>query len=278
LEDFRRLPFIEKEHIRDRLDDFSVDIPGREYVTTGGSTGIPTGMYRDKIAFARELASKACQYYRVGWNEGARQIVFRGLQIPTGDHTEFVADFNELRCSTYQFGSDAMEIYRQRALEYQPEWIRCYPSSGYVFARYLKDNGKSFPRLKGMLCSSEHLYDFQRDLFAEVFGCRVFIHYGHYEMAVLAGYCEHEDTYHVLPQYGFAELIGSDGRLVTRPGEIGEIVGTSFIMNATPFIRYRTQDLAVFKGWGCEACGRPYQIWERIEGRLQELMQPEPHS
>jgi phenylacetate-CoA ligase len=43
-------------------------------------------------------------------------------------------------------------------------------------------------------------------------------------------------------------------------------------MHATPFIRYRTEDLAVFKGWGCEACGRPYQIWERIEGRLQELI------
>ncbi len=272
LEDFRQLPFIEKEMIRDRLEDFSVDVPGRQYITTGGSTGIPTGMYRDSRSFARELASKAYQYYRVGWKEGERQIVFRGLQIPTEDHTEFVPDFNELRCSTYQFGSEAMEVYRQRALEYGPQWIRCYPSSGYVFARYLRDHQKSFPPIKGMLCSSEHLYDFQKQLFDEVFGARVFIHYGHYEMAVLAGYCEHEDTYHVLPQYGFAELIGRDGQLVTEPGDIGEIVGTSFIMYATPFIRYKTQDLAVLKGWGCESCGRPYQIWERIEGRLQELV------
>jgi phenylacetate-CoA ligase len=43
-------------------------------------------------------------------------------------------------------------------------------------------------------------------------------------------------------------------------------------MHATPFIRYRTEDLAVFKGSTCEKCGRPYQIWERIEGRLQELV------
>lgn len=272
LDDFRKLPNIEKEMIRDRLEEFSVDAPGRNYITTGGSTGIPTGMYRDDEAFARELASKAYQYYRVGWTEGARQIVFRGLQIPTLDHTEFVEDFNELRCSTYQFGSEWMEVYRQRALEYQPEWIRCYPSSGYVFARYLKDNQKSFPAIKGILCSSEHLYDFQKELFAEVFGARVFIHYGHYEMAVLAGFCEYEDTYHVLPQYGYAELIGKDGHLVTKPGEIGEIVGTSFTMYCTPFIRYKTQDLAVLKGWGCASCGRPYQIWDRIEGRLQELV------
>ena len=272
LEEFRKLPTIEKEMIRDRLEDFSVEVAGRKYITTGGSTGIPTGMYRDDVAFARELASKAYQYYRVGWTEGARQIVFRGLQIPTADHTEFVADFNELRCSTYQFGSEWMEVYRQRALDYQPEWIRCYPSSGYVFARYLKDNQKSFPAVKGILCSSEHLYDFQKELFAEVFGARVFIHYGHYEMAVLAGFCEYEDTYHVLPQYGYAELIGRDGQLITQPGDIGEIVGSSFLMYCTPFIRYKTEDLAVLKGWGCNSCGRPYQIWERIEGRLQELV------
>jgi phenylacetate-CoA ligase len=43
-------------------------------------------------------------------------------------------------------------------------------------------------------------------------------------------------------------------------------------MYATPFIRYRTEDFAVLKGWGCASCGRPYQIWDRIEGRLQEFV------
>ena len=91
-------------------------------------------------------------------------------------------------------------------------------------------------------------------------------------MAVLAGFCEKEDTYHVLPFYGYAELIGKDGRIVTESGQAGEIVGTSFIMSATPFVRYRTRDFAVLKGSECPACGRPYQIWERIEGRLQEFI------
>jgi phenylacetate-CoA ligase len=271
-EDFRRLPYVDKEMIRDRLEEFSAPVEGRTHITTGGSTGIPCGMYRDPQSFAKELASKAHQYARVGWQEGDRQIVFRGLLINAPDRMEFAAKFNELRCSTYDFVPEQMEIYRRRALEYQPEWVRCYPSSGYLFARFLKETGGAFPPLKGILCSSEHLYDFQRDLLREVFKARIFIHYGHYEMAVLAGYCEHEDTYHVLPQYGYAELVNREGQLVSTPGEIGEIIGTSFIMHATPFIRYRTQDLAVFKGWGCAAFERPYQIWERIEGRLQELI------
>jgi phenylacetate-CoA ligase len=274
LDEFKKIPFLTKEMIRDNLEDFSADVPNRFYITTGGSTGIPTGMYRDDVSFAKELASKAHQYYRIGWREGDRQIVFRGLQIDTPEATEFFPEFNELRCSTYQFGTEKMEIYRQKAFEFQPEWIRCYPSSGYVFARYLKDSGKPFPPIKGMLCSSEQLYDFQKQLFEEVFGAdaRIFVHYGHYEMAALAGFCEYTDDYHVLPQYGFVELLDKNNNQVTKAGEVGEIVATSFIMHATPFIRYRTQDLAVFKSFGCEKCGRPYQVWERIEGRLQELI------
>ena len=275
IEDFRQFPFVTKEMIRDNLEDFSADIPNRQYVTTGGSTGIPTGMYRDAESFAKELASKAHQYHRIGWREGDRQIVFRGLLIDNAERVEFFPEFNELRCSTYEFVPEQMEVYRKRAFDYKPEWIRCYPSSGYVFAAYLKDSGKPFPKIKGMLCSSENLYDFQKELFKEVFGedARIFVHYGHYEMAALAGFCEYTDDYHVLPQYGFVELLDKNNKQVTTPGEIGEIVATSFIMHATPFVRYKTEDLAVFKGWGCEKCGRPYQIWERIEGRLQELIQ-----
>lgn len=231
-------------------------------------------MYRDPVSFAKELASKAHQYHRMGWREGSRQIVFRGLNIDSPDRTEYVEEFNELRCSTYEFGTERMESYRQKAFEFKPEWIRCYPSSGFVFAQYLSESGKDFPKIKGMLCSSEQLYDFQKQLFEDVFGkdVRIFVHYGHYEMAALAGYCEYTDRYHVLPQYGYVELLDRNNKPVAEPGRVGEIVATSFIMHATPFIRYRTQDLAIFGGFGCDKCGRPYQIWERVEGRLQELL------
>jgi len=272
LECLRRFPFVDKEIIRDHLEEFSVAIEGRTYIATGGSTGIPFGFYQDPHSFAKELASKAHQYARIGWQEGARQIVFRGLPIQNPDHMIFLPEFNELRCSSYHLTPEWMDVYRHKAWEYQPEWVRCYPSSGFIIARFLKETGQLFPPVKGILCASENLYDFQKDLFKSVFSARVFSHYGHYELAVLAGFCEYEDTYHVLPQYGYAELIGQDGQPVTEPGQMGEIVATSFIMHATPFIRYRTRDLAVLKGWGCPACGRPYQVWERIEGRLQEFI------
>jgi phenylacetate-CoA ligase len=272
LEDFRRLPYVDKEMLRDRLEEFSAPVEGRTHITTGGSTGIPCGMYRDPQCFSKELASKAHQYSRVGWQEGDRQFVLRGLPVGTPDHMTLVSEFNELRCSSYHLMPEWMERFVQRAWEYRPDWLRCYPSSGYIFACFLKERGREFPPLKGILCASENLYDFQKQLLSDVFHTRVFSHYGHYELAVLAGFCEHKDTYHVLPQYGFAELLDQAGQPVTQPGQMGEVVATSFLMQATPFIRYRTRDFAVLAGEESPSCGRPYQVWSRIEGRLQEFL------
>lgn len=75
----------------------------------------------------------------------------------------------------------------------------------------------------------------------------------------------------IFPEYGYLELIGSDGNEVTRDRETGEIVATGFNNFATPFIRYKTMDLGIFSTKKCR-CGRQYQLLERIEGRLQELI------
>lgn len=271
-ETVRQLPFVEKETIRDRLEAFTSFKARCKYVTTGGSTGIPFGFYRDGVAFARELASKAHQYARVGWKEGDPQLVFRGTVINAHNRIQFYPRFNELRCSSYFLTPEKMENYRATAIRYRPQWLRCYPSSGFLFARFLEESGREFPPLKGILCASENLYENQRETLRRVFGCRVFSHYGHFELSALAGFCEHADTYHVLPQYGYVELLDPEGRPVTTPGQVGEIVATSFLMRATPFVRYRTRDYAVFQSHGCSYCGRPYEVWERIEGRLQEFV------
>jgi phenylacetate-CoA ligase len=269
-EDINKFPCISKEDIRDRLDDFTVKVPDMEYTSTGSSTGIPFGFYRTPKAFGRELASKAHQYYRVGWKEGVPQLVFRGTPINTEEKIEFYPEFNELRCSSYYMTDKWMDLFCKRAMEYRPLWLRCYPSTGFLFAKFVKESAVSFPQLDGILCTSENLYDFQKQYLHDTFNCRVFNHYGHFELAALAGYCEYVDTLHVLPQYGFVQLIDENGRQVTKRGKVGEVVASSFLMNSTCFIRYRTQDFAVYAGEQCPCCGRPYQIWERIEGRLQE--------
>ena len=66
-------------------------------------------------------------------------------------------------------------------------------------------------------------------------------------------------------------MLDEQGREVSE-GEEGEIVGTSFHGMATPFIRYRTMDMAVKGPPRCLDCGRSFQILNHIMGRLQEVI------
>ena len=268
-EDLRKLPTITKLDMMSRVEDFTFGYG--DYVTTGGTTGHPFGFYRSWLSFSRELASKAHQYRRVGWKEGDKQIVFRGLVIK--DLIEEVRDLCELRCSTYHLTEEMIPCYVEAAWRYSPKWLKCYPSAGWLLARHLKNLNIRFPPLKGILLASENVYDFQLKEMKEVFDCKIFSHYGHYECAALAGWCENTNDYHVLPFYGYVELL-RPGRMepVQESGEIGEIVATSFVMDTTLFVRYRTGDLAVLKGWYCPQCGRPYQIWSKVEGRAHEFI------
>ncbi|MEG3055650.1 MAG: hypothetical protein RQM90_05995 [Methanoculleus sp.] len=127
------------------------------------------------------------------------------------------------------------------------------------------------PTVKAVLCGSENLYPWQRDLLAEAFGCRVFSWYGNSEQTALAGECEESTHYHIFPEYGVVELIGRDGRPVEGPGVLGEVVATSLTNYVCPLIRYRTRDVAVATAERC-SCGRQYPLLEKVEGRLQEFI------
>lgn len=279
--DFCRLPTIDKETLRDNLDAYTIPVDGAKYTTTGGSTGVPFGFYYDPKAFSRTLAARAHQYARRGWREGDRQFVLRGGSagsgenvIATPDHMEFSEELCELRASASFLTHADVKKYLEKAWEYRPDWLRVYPSAGFMLARLLRETGWTFPPVKGVLSSAENLYPHQKTLMEEVFGARVFSHYGHMELAALAGMCETSDAYHVLPFYGHVELLPMDGGSLT-PVEtkdgMGEIVATSFIMNSTLFVRYRTRDYAIYGGRGCPECSRPYDLWTSIEGRLQEF-------
>ncbi len=79
--DLRKLPYLTKDIIRERLSDLvSRNYCERklQYVTTGGSTGIPLGFYAERgIHNAREWAFILTQWNRVGFKIGGRCLTLR---------------------------------------------------------------------------------------------------------------------------------------------------------------------------------------------------------
>ena len=79
------------------------------------------------------------------------------------------------------------------------------------------------------------------------------------------------EQFHLCPFYGHTEILGAGDQEI-GVGQIGELVGTSFWMMATPFIRYRTMDYAVKGEEACSSCGRQFQLLRSIDGRLREMV------
>lgn len=274
MDDFRRLPFITKQTIRDRLEDFSVALPGRHYGTTGGSTGIPFGFYHTRESYRFEKAFIHAGWRRAGWNPAMRCAVLRGGFVGTPDRIHSFDPFlRELSLSTYQLTQELLPRFLRLIRDHRIEALQAYPSALNLLCDLLQRTGLAGSiSFRVILLGSENIYPWQLEKFSTCFpDAHLFGWYGHCERAILAPWCEKSRLYHVWPWYGLAEVLDGSDRDVA-PGDEGELVGTSFHARATPFIRYRTMDFARRAQSPCPHCGRDCVLLESIEGREHEVI------
>lgn len=277
--DLRKLPCLTKETIRDNLADLrpaSYPLSRLEYTTTGGSTGIPLGLYYERgVSRAVEWAFVKAMWDRVGYRFRDRCVILRGNVVSgaaAGMLWEPALFGRWLIMSSYHLTKATAPQYIDEIRRFRPAYIQAYPSSIIVLADFMEKHGVgTFPGLRAVLCGSENLYPWQRELIEKALGCRVYSWYGHAERAALAGECEHETAYHIASEYGYIELLGKDDRPVTADGETGEIVATGLTTFAFPMIRYRTGDVAEPFSEPCR-CGRAYPRLKGVSGRLQEII------
>ena len=93
LNDFKKLPYLTKEIIRDNLKDLVAQNYSKlklQYGTTGGSTGIPMGFYSEKrVSDVKEHAFIVTLWNRVGYKIGNKCIVLRGNIIRSASKGKF---------------------------------------------------------------------------------------------------------------------------------------------------------------------------------------------
>lgn len=275
LSDVENFPLLTKKTFRENTDAFiSMDTPKNMLfrVYTGGTTGAPLPLYRNPIDFVREKAFSDYVYWMLEMDPRCKSVYMRGQVDDNRGRYHCVGNFGKtLYLSGNNLGDENLALYAELIRKFAPRLFYALPSVVIVLAEFMER--KRIAPFEGLLwafCPSESLYDFQVKLIQRVLGCRVGTFYGHSEHAVLAGRCTKSTLYHVVPQYGYAELVNEDGEPVTEEGMLGEIVGTAFTNPGCPLVRYRTGDYAVYTTTKCP-CGRSYQMWKRIEGRGQAV-------
>ncbi len=277
-----RMPIVDKKAIKARPQSYlSGGVPesARLKTVTGGSSRDPLEFYLQKhVSRPKEYAFMHEFRARTGSDGTEPTLALRGRPVPGaarpgGRIWTYEPIKRQLIFSSAHLDASHMPRYAEALSLHRPQFIEAYPSVLYLLARWLVEHPlPAFTsNVRGVMLYSETVYGFQLKLFRDVFHCPVLAHYGHSERVLMAATLPEDDRYFFWPQYGWFELVGFDGRPITRAGVPGEIVGTSFDNRAMPFVRYRTGDLAILSDRGHPRLPG-FVACERIEGRLQEFI------
>lgn len=265
--DFKKVPYLTKDTVKEKIKDLLARNfnPGTLRIThTSGTTGKPLQFFEDPLTAEKEWAFICHQWSRVGYKPGDLRVELRG-PVNRNRPVWYDPALKVLHLSPLLDSKEKAAYYLDKIQNAGAKFLHGYPGAIVSFAFLIKRYGFLIPfSLRAIFFASEVVYPWQRELVKEVFGCRIFSHYGLTEKVVLAAECEHTTGYHCIPQYGLTE-IDPDTR---------EIIGTGFINDATPFIRYRTTDVAsVPISLNCEKCKRNYYpVFPNIEGRLEDFI------
>jgi phenylacetate-coenzyme A ligase PaaK-like adenylate-forming protein len=259
-EDLARLPVVDRDQMF-AAHDLSVPMARRVLTSTSGTSGTPFQFWTDRRSASLELAAIFHQWSRAGFAPGDERVELRGFQVqPIVE----IPDHNVVRLSVVNMEAHLetlLSCLNRRRIPY----LHGYPSALSKLAGLMRERGRTLDyEVQGVFLASEAVYDWQVDRITEVFAPRhIIAHFGTAERVVLGAWCEHARVYHFLDPYG-----------VFEQGPAGEIIGTSLINRATPFVRYRLNDVVLdAANEPCAACGRGYTpVVRRIGGRLEDYL------
>lgn len=272
LEQLSDYPLLTKQDLishREQMVNPEFDAKQRLYITTGGSSGVPVGLYLHKgVSRPKEQAYLEAQWSRRGYRTGDRVAVIRGGVTSSkagGEISYFDATRNWLILSSSHLTLERLPEYVTALNRFCPQHLHAYPSAALMLMHGLEQAGLKLDfKLTSLLCGSEKLTAGSQHDLEQFFGAQVFHWYGHSERAVLAAQGRTSNLLHFWPTYGFVEF-GEPDAEGNR-----EIIGTSFHNRVMPLVRYRTGDHARM----ADVAGRefPWPVIEGVVGRDYEFL------
>jgi len=274
--DMQALSFLTKAEIRAHSDALRADdAKGLARFNTGGSSGEPLIFFIGTERVTHDVAAKwrATRWWDV--DIGDREIVVWGspIELGTQDRVRLARDAlmrTEL-LPAFEMSDAKVDGFIARIRERRPKMLFGYPSAISHIALRAEQRGVRLDDLgvKVVFCTSERLYDHQRETICRLFGCPVANGYGGRDAGFIAHECP-SGNMHITAEDIVVEIIDEAGR-VLPPGESGEIVVTHLATRDYPFIRYRTGDIGTLGDEACP-CGRGLPILKDIQGRSTDFV------
>ena len=132
--------------------------------------------------------------------------------------------------------------------------------------------------IESVLLSTDYVPHAIAKILEEVWGCRVFNHYGMTEMGLGGGVeCEALDGYHLREGDLYFEVVDHETGEACPDGATGEVVFTTLTRRGMPLIRYRTGDIARMIVPPCP-CGSGLRRMDRVRGRWESVFPLSPDA
>ena len=276
LADLKKLPFLTKNIIRTQGDRMKSDIAiGLARFNTGGSSGEPLIFFIGNERISHDVAAKwrATRWWDV--DIGDPEIVVWGSPIELGTQDRVRAIRDKLMRTelmpAFQMNETNLDQFVARIRERRPKMLFGYPSAISHIATHAKKRGIQLNDLgvKVVFCTSERLYDHQREAISSAFACPVANGYGGRDAGFIAHECP-AGGMHITAEDIIVEIIDENGN-IQPTGVAGEIVVTHLATSDFPFIRYKTGDVGSLSAEPC-SCGRGLPLLKEIQGRSTDFV------
>jgi phenylacetate-CoA ligase len=276
LRDLQRLPFLTKSVIR--TQGVGLEHPravGLGRSSTGGSSGEPLLFSLGRQRVSHDVAAKWRATRWWGVDIGDPEVVVWASPIELGAQDR-VRRWRDAALRTrllpaFEMSQAKLDEFVHAIRRHRPRMLFGYPSALQHLARHAERHGQTMADLgcRVAFTTGERLYDEQRATIQRVFGCPVANGYGGRDAGFIAHECP-SGGLHITAEDIIVELIGPDDAPISV-GTPGEVVVTHLASGDSPFIRYRTGDMAVMDPRPC-ACGRGLPLLREVQGRSNDFI------
>ena len=283
LDDLRRLPFIDKQILRERqlaAEPFGdlVAVPEREIVyisASSGSTGVPTASPFTAQDFDDWIDYEARQFWSSGLRPEDRYCHSLNFSLFVGGPC--VLGAQKLGALCIHAGTVPSERLLAIARQFQVTAIWTTPSYAWYLGETAVKEGIDLKRdlaIKRIFVAGEpggSIPETRRRI-EDLWGASVYDYYGLSDIfGACAGMCEEKDGLHWAEDHILVEVLDLDTGEPVPEGGRGELVLTTLKKTARPMIRFRTGDIVSFTSAPC-ACGRTSIRLSGVHGRLDDML------
>jgi len=274
-EDFEKLPFSEKDDLRNAYPLGIMACDESEIVrihSSSGTTGTPVIIpYTAKDVDDWAIMFARC-YETAGITKNDRIQITPGYGLWTAG-IGFQAGCEKLGAMAIPMGPGNTEKQLKMMEDLQSTVICATSSYALLLAEEVQKRGiKDKVKLKKGVIGSERWSESMRKRIREGLDIELYDIYGLTEIygPGIGVNCEHETGIHYWDDYIYIEIIDPQTGEPVPDGEDGEIVITTLVKEGAPLLRFRTHDLSRIIPGDCQ-CGSSYPRIDIIKGRSDDM-------